>query len=343
MVTFTQEQQAAINWQTGPMLLNAGAGAGKTAVLIARYQRLVSSGVKPRKILAITFTNKAANEMKERVIKAVPGINKKDMHIFTFHGLCNFWLRHRGHELGLKNYTIIDEDAAESMLWVAARSCPTRPQMTESQLEWENKKNKQDKMYLVKKALSAMDINYGMTIHQASMLPDTQHYSKYCADVITKFKADLNRQNLLSFSDLHNIGIDLFKKCSDIAKSYEYFMVDELQDSNPANIELIKTIVHNNNIVAVGDPKQSIYGFRGSVTSAMTNFAKQYKATEMFLTKNFRSTGAIVDLANNSIKRTEEKMNANTTTRGIIAYVEHRSESEEVAWLVSYLKKVINS
>lgn len=251
---FTDEQQAAINWNTGPMLLNAGAGAGKTSCLVERYKRLVANGVLPQQILAITFTNKAANEMKERITKAMNSINKADLHIFTFHGLCNYWLRRQGHTIGKTNYTIMDESEAQSILWSMARRHSMYGHADTAMLERENKLKKQEKLNVLQSVLNKIDTCYNLAVVDACTMAKVERkYQQFCINALTDYKVELDRQNVVTFSSLHDTGISLFKATPSIARRYTYFMVDEFQDSNPANLELIKTMVYNGNIVAVGD------------------------------------------------------------------------------------------
>jgi len=216
----TQEQQLAVDFQEGPAFLSASAGAGKTRVLVERYKRLIQSGVSPTKILAITFTNKAAKEIKERALESLPNINEKQMHVFTFHGLCHYWLRKVGELIGKKKFQILPADDADKILSsvVSTLSCV-------GGVELETAKDKKVKMGYAKKALGILDSVYGLSSSEiAEKISHRSTVRTFVENVLAEYRKLKDKQNKLDFADLQLFGIQLFKN-QYFSHEYDFVMV----------------------------------------------------------------------------------------------------------------------
>ena len=300
-----EEQLEAIKTTEGPLLVLAGAGSGKTRVLTTRVAYLVSEmGIDPSNILAITFTNKAAKEMKDRIYKML-GSLAYDIQISTFHSFGLSILKEHYKELGYdKNFTILDSD---------------------------------DSLTVVKKIMKDMDLdpkkfNYKMIRNRISsaknelMSPkDLERFigndiDQLVVDVYRKYQDKLEINNSLDFDDLLMLPITLFRKYPDILAKYQerfkYVLIDEYQDTNEAQYILTKLISSKyKNICVVGDNDQSIYSFRGSNYQNILNFEKDYKnAKVIMLERNYRSTKQILDVANIIIKNNKLRKDKNLWT-----------------------------
>ena len=300
-----KEQLEAIKTTEGPLLVLAGAGSGKTRVLTTRVAYLVSEmGIDPSNILAITFTNKAAKEMKDRIYKML-GSLAYDIQISTFHSFGLSILKEHYKELGYdKNFTILDSD---------------------------------DSLTVVKKILKDLDLdpkkyNYKMIRNRISsaknelMSPkDLERFigndiDQLVVDVYRKYQDKLEINNSLDFDDLLMLPITLFRKYPDILAKYQerfkYVLIDEYQDTNEAQYILTKLISSKyKNICVVGDNDQSIYSFRGSNYQNILNFEKDYKnAKVIMLERNYRSTKQILDVANTIIKNNKLRKDKNLWT-----------------------------
>ena len=300
-----EEQLEAIKATEGPLLVLAGAGSGKTRVLTTRVAYLVSEmGIDPSNILAITFTNKAAKEMKDRIYKML-GSLAYDIQISTFHSFGLSILKEHYKELGYdKNFTILDSD---------------------------------DSLTVVKKIMKDMDLdpkkfNYKMIRNRISsaknelMSPkDLERFigndiDQIVVDVYRKYQDKLEINNSLDFDDLLMLPITLFRKYPDILAKYQerfkYVLIDEYQDTNEAQYILTKLISSKyKNICVVGDNDQSIYSFRGSNYQNILNFEKDYKnAKVIMLERNYRSTKQILDVANTIIKNNKLRKDKNLWT-----------------------------
>ena len=300
-----EEQLEAIKTTEGPLLVLAGAGSGKTRVLTTRVAYLVSEmGIDPSNILAITFTNKAAKEMKDRIYKML-GSLAYDIQISTFHSFGLSILKEHYKELGYdKNFTILDSD---------------------------------DSLTVVKKILKDLDLdpkkyNYKMIRNRISsaknelMIPkDLERFigndiDQLVVDVYRKYQDKLEINNSLDFDDLLMLPITLFRKYPDILAKYQerfkYVLIDEYQDTNEAQYILTKLISSKyKNICVVGDNDQSIYSFRGSNYQNILNFEKDYKnAKVIMLERNYRSTKQILDVANTIIKNNKLRKDKNLWT-----------------------------
>ena len=331
-------QKKAVTCTEGPLLVLAGAGSGKTKVLTTRIAYLINEkNVDPSSILAITFTNKAAKEMKDRVIKLIGNIGYS-MKISTFHSFGLSILKEHCDLLGYsKNFTIIDSD---------------------------------DSMTLIKKIVK--DLNLDSKIFNPKMirnkisgakneLMDPAEYVRFAntdmeekiVSVYERYQKRLKLNNSFDFDDLLMLPIKLLKENPDVLKQYQekfkYVMVDEYQDTNQAQYILTKMMsAKYKNICVVGDNDQSIYMFRGANYRNILNFEKDYKNTSVILLEeNYRSTKNILDVAISIIKNNKSRKDKTLWTNnddGLkIKYHRSSNEKDESFYVVSEIKKLLNN
>jgi DNA helicase-2/ATP-dependent DNA helicase PcrA len=288
----TGEQWQAVEHFSGPLLVLAGPGSGKTRVITRRIARLVERGVDPRNILAITFTNKAAKEMAERVSRLMPGTN---VWVSTFHRFCANQLRRHAPLVGLQpNFTILDQSDQTSFLKQVMADLEQDigrfpPNMIASQIG--RAKNK----LLTPEDLRPVDENYGDPLEAAT----AKAYAAYQ-------KALLNA-NSVDFDDLLLHMAILLREHEDVRERldhrFEFVLVDEFQDTNIAQYEIVRAFSYlNPNLCATGDPDQSIYGWRGAEIENILRFERDFPGTQTVrLEQNFRSTQSILRAADRLI------------------------------------------
>ena len=329
-----KEQIEAVKHIDGPLLVLAGAGSGKTKVLTTRIAYLISLGVSPDNILAITFTNKAAGEMKERISKLV-GFSSKFMQISTFHSFGLKIVKENYEYLGYdKNFVIFDADDTLTII----------------------------KKILKDKNLDPDKFNPRAIRSQISKLKndliDSKKYSsfsltefeKVVLEVYKKYESELIKNNSLDFDDLLILPIKLFEKRKDLLlmyqERYKYILIDEYQDTNEAQYKLTKLLASKyKNICCVGDADQAIYGFRGANYKNILNFESDYKnALVIKLEENYRSSKTILDAANSVIKNNKNRKSKNLYSNlGIgdkITYYRANSGLEEVKYVVNKIKEL---
>src|SRR5436853_4288923 len=295
-------QREAVLTTEGPLLVIAGAGSGKTRVLTYRVAHLLNAcGVEPNEILAITFTNKAAGEMRERIEAAV-GPKAHAIWILTFHAACGRILRREAPRLGYRsNFTIYDQ--ADQLRLV--RACleelerdPKRfvPRGIHTQIS--NAKN----------ALIGPD-EYASRV--------ASFYDQTVADVYSLYQRRLFASNAVDFDDLLMLTVDVLQRFPEArerwAKTFRYVLVDEYQDTNHAQYVLLKLLAGGHrNLMAVGDPDQSIYAFRGADIRNILEFERDFPGTAVIpLEQNYRSTNTILQAANNVISHNRERKEKN--------------------------------
>lgn len=328
------EQLEAVKTTDGPLLVLAGAGSGKTRVLTTRIAYLIENGVDPYNILAITFTNKAAKEMKERVISLVP--NVRDIHISTFHSFGLYILRNHFNLLGFnKNFTILDGD--DSLVLV--------------------------KNIIKELGLSVEDYNPKAIRNKISgaknELVFPNEYEKFVYDdfeeivykVYRRYEERLRNNNSVDFDDLLILPIKLFTSHQDILKMYQerfrYILVDEYQDTNRVQYILVNMLgARYRNICVVGDNDQAIYSWRGSDYRNIMNFEKDYPDLKLvMLEENYRSTGNILKAANEVIKNNKVRKDKNLwTCQGDgykIRYHRTGDEKDEASYVLSEIKDLL--
>ena len=317
-------QQEAVLETEGPLLVFAGAGSGKTRVLTYRIAYLVQEkGVHPRNIFAVTFTNKAADEMRERVEKLL-GRSAKGTWVSTFHSACARILRQHIEFLGFKrNFVIYDDQDQERHL---------KTIMKDLNLDF--------KMFPPKAIQSSIEHlkNEGMTPDQYSPNP-YNIFQKRLALVYQRYQEDLKRNNAVDFGDLLTFVAILFRRFPEILRSYQdlcrYVMVDEFQDTNLIQYQLIRQMVEgHHNICVVGDDDQSIYRWRGAEIGNILNFEKDFpEAKVITLEQNYRSTQNILQAANHVVRknryRKEKKLwTENPEGEPLFFYVAEDEEDE---------------
>ena len=331
-------QKEAVLYGDGPLLILAGAGSGKTSVLTKRVAYLIKErNVSPSNIVAITFTNKAAKEMKERIIKEV-GKKGYDIQISTFHSFGLRIIKENYERLGYeKNFTIIDSD---------------------------------DSLTVVKKILKEMGIDYARfnpkfiknqisSCKNEMVTPEkyknlvNDELSDITYKVYKKYQDTLLRNNSLDFDDLLIKPIELFNKYKEVLENYQelfkYVFIDEYQDTNEAQYILSKMIsAKYKNICVVGDDAQSIYSWRGANFKNILNFEKDYQnAKVILLEQNYRSTKTILNAANSVIKNNINKKDKNLWTDNSlgekIKYVRTNDEKDEASYVTREIRSLVNN
>ena len=331
-------QKEAVLYGDGPLLILAGAGSGKTSVLTKRVAYLIKErNVSPKNIVAITFTNKAAKEMKERIIKEV-GKKGYDIQISTFHSFGLRIIRENYEKLGYeKNFTIIDSDDSLTVVKKILKemgidSTRFNPKFIKNQISSCKNEMVTPEKYknLVNDELS--DITY---------------------KVYKRYQDTLLRNNSLDFDDLLIKPIELFNKYKEVLENYQelfkYVFIDEYQDTNEAQYILSKMIsAKYKNICVVGDDAQSIYSWRGANFKNILNFEKDYKnAKVILLEQNYRSTKTILNAANSVIKNNINKKDKNLWTDNEtgekIKYVRTNDEKDEASYVTREIRNLVNN
>ena len=288
--TLNTQQKKAVLQTDGPVLILAGAGSGKTRVLTHRVAYLIDEcNVNPWNIMAITFTNKAAGEMRERVDKIV-GFGAESIWVSTFHSSCVRILRRYADRLGYgNNFTIYDTDDSKSLM----KDICKKYQLETSTL----------KLRGIMGSISKCKDNLVSTNEYA--LNTQNEYNKVrISKAYTEYQSALKKNNAMDFDDLIYNTVELFKKNPDVLEYYQdrfrYIMVDEYQDTNNAQFEFIRLLADKyRNLCVVGDDDQSIYRFRGANIRNILDFEKVYPdATVIKLEQNYRSTQQILNAAN---------------------------------------------
>jgi len=279
-------QRQAVTTTSGPLLILAGAGTGKTRVITFRIAYLVAQGVDPAKIMAVTFTNKAANEMRERAAKMIEESAAKKITISTFHALCVRILRTDIERLGYKkNFTIYDDGDQLGLI----KKIITRVSAKDEKLEPN-----------VARSLISKMKNAGLSAAEDD--------KTLMAAVFARYQQDLKTLNAVDFDDLLLLTVKLLNEHADIRErwqsKYEYLMVDEFQDTNRLQLEMVTQLANaRKNVAVVGDDDQSIYGWRGAEVSNILEFETHFpNPTVVKLEQNYRSTSCILNAANSLIK-----------------------------------------
>lgn len=297
-------QKKAVLSTEGPLLLLAGAGSGKTRVLTHRIAYLIEKGVRPFNILAITFTNKAAREMKERVEAITPRGN--EVWVSTFHSTCVRILRREIDKIGYSNqFSIYDSDDSERLIKKILKEL-----------------NVSDKMYPPKYVISVIGEQKDnlVTPEEFSKKTDNDFRLKKVAQIYEIYQARLKDNNALDFDDLIFKTVELFVQRPDILEKYQdrflYIMVDEYQDTNTSQYQLIRLLASKHkNLCVVGDDDQSIYGWRGANINNILDFENDFENTTVIkLEQNYRSTNVILNAANSVIKNNINRKSKNLWT-----------------------------
>ena len=330
-----KEQLEAVTTIDGSLLILAGAGSGKTKVLTTRIAYLIEQGINPSHILAITFTNKAAKEMKERLTSLI-GPVAYGMQISTFHALGLVIVKENYDLLGYKNnFTIIDSDDSLTLIKKILKDIGLDPKIYNPKA--------------IKNRISGAK----------NELIDYREYEKYVNSefeevvlkVYEKYQQRLKTNNSFDFDDLLIMPIKLFKENPHVLQKYQqkykYILVDEYQDTNEAQYVLIKMIsAKYQNICAVGDPDQTIFSWRGANYKNILNFEKDYPNTKVVkLEKNYRSTQNILNAANDIIEnnksRKEKKLWTDSDIGSKVKYHQAIDERDEANYVVNEIKKLL--
>ena len=329
------EQRKAAETLNGPVLILAGAGSGKTRTLTYRVANLIDHGVAPWSILAITFTNKAAKEMRER-ISALVGAAGEDIWVSTFHAMCAKILRRDIDKLGYtRSFTIYDDDDQMSVL---------KDILKQSNID--------------EKALSPRELKTRISDAKNKLLAPEEWFaasakdfrSQQIHDIYSQYELRLRKSNALDFDDLLVRTLELFMDHPPVRESYQnrfqYVHVDEYQDTNFAQYSLVKLIIQESrNLCVVGDDDQSIYGWRGADIRNILDFEKDFPdATVIKLEQNYRSTSNILDAANQIIAhnegRKEKALWTDLPPGDAINIFCAGDEREEAAWICDRMQQL---
>lgn len=342
-----KEQREAVQTIQGPLLVLAGAGSGKTKLLTSRIAYLIQNGVKPRNILAVTFTNKAAKEMKERLGNILGENVVKYMWVGTFHGICGRILRENienysfqsGKKLD-KNFSIYDENDSNAVIKQVIK-----------------KLNLDDKVYqpkLVKSVISNAKNKMQDAYTFATFARDFK--SQKIAAIYEEYENALNNNNAIDFDDMLLLTVKLLEQSKEVRQLYydrfQHILVDEFQDTNMAQYKLINMLYTNldteipdeRSLCVVGDVDQSIYSWRGADYTIILNFQKDFKKTKLIkLEQNYRSTANILNVANaiieNNTERVDKVLYSQKGDGELIDYYEAQDEADEANFIASRIKQ----
>jgi DNA helicase-2/ATP-dependent DNA helicase PcrA len=346
------QQKEAVAHDNGALLVLAGAGSGKTKVLTSRIAALIKKGVRPYEILAVTFTNKAAKEMKARLTKSLGEEIVKDLWVGTFHNICGRILRYdienyknEEGQAWQKNFVIFDSNDSLSLIKQAIKA-----------------ENLDEKVYQPKMVQSAI------SMAKNKMQNAFQYATKardYRAEIISKlyfsYEQSLASNNALDFDDLLLMSVNVLTKCPEVLAKYhnrfKHILVDEYQDTNLTQYRLISTLftagnenldLKNRSLCVVGDVDQSIYSWRGADYKIIMNFQRDYSSADIIkLEQNYRSTDTILQAANyviqNNTQRIDKKLVSNKGKGKNICHFEAHDEQEEAYYLVNKIRELLAS
>lgn len=333
--SLNKNQIEAVKHVDGPCLVIAGAGSGKTKVLTTRIAYLMEMGVRPWQILAITFTNKAAKEMRDRLEKVVdemPGF------VGTFHSLGLRIIRENSEVLNLtKNFTILDSDDVLGVI---------KKIIKEDMLD-----SKMAAPSYIRNRISFIK-NENLTSGEIDKFFNTPP-EKIAAKVYYRYEDILKKNNSVDFDDLLLLPVKLFKEHKDILdryqEKYKYILVDEYQDTNEVQYQFNKMLASKyQNIFVVGDPNQSIYGFRNANFKNILNFEKDYRNCQVIgLDQNYRSTEYILNTANSIIRNNKERkdleLKGNLGEGVKTKYIRAYDDKQEVSLVIEEIKKLVSN
>ena len=322
-------QKEAVETLSGPMLILAGAGSGKTKTLTHRIANLIANGTPSEQILAVTFTNKAAKEMRERLAEML-GANAGDRFFMpwmgTFHGICVRILRLRGESVGVaKNFVIYDEDDRRALIKKIAKD-----------LNYDDKS-------LKPQSVSAAISNAKNEMISAEEFAETANwgFEQKVAEIFLRYEKERRKANALDFDDLLSETVRLLRENPEVREffrtKFEHILIDEYQDTNAAQYAIVKMLVNDaQNICVVGDDWQSIYSWRGADFTNILNFERDFKNAKIIkLEQNYRSTENILNAAHNVIMknevRSEKKLFTELGAGEPVKIQRARDEQEEAA------------
>ena len=347
LVGLNPQQQEAVTKLQGTMLVLAGAGSGKTRVLTNRIAYLVSNGVNPAEILAVTFTNKAASEMKQRLTNMLGEQIVKDLWVGTFHNICGRILRHDINKYKTpdgrswsSNFVIFDQNDSLSLIKQAAKI-----------------ENLDDKMYQPKALQSTISMAKNKMQDAFQFATNARDYrSEKISKVFHNYEGLLSTNNAIDFDDMLLTSTNLLSNCEEVLNKYyrrfKHVLVDEFQDTNLAQSKLINLIYtgdkqdyknEKRSLCVVGDVDQSIYSWRGADYKIILNFQADFRDCELIkLEQNYRSTETILEVANNIIvnntERLDKRLYSNKGKGDKIQCYEAQDEMEEAHYIVNRIK-----
>ena len=336
-----EAQRAAVEYIDGPSLVIAGAGSGKTRVLTYKIAYLLSQGMKPWSIMALTFTNKAAREMKERIGKLVGNDLAQHLYMGTFHSIFSRILRAEAEHIGFNNnFTIYDESDSRSLIKAIVK-----------EMGLDDKKYKpaavHAKISMAKNNLmSAAAYESDVAIFEQNKRAQMPEVGKIFAAYVQRCK----QANAMDFDDLLTLTYQLFREHEDIRHKYaarfDYVLVDEYQDTNHVQMSIVMQLCQEKQrVCAVGDDSQSIYSFRGANIDNILNYQRQFQGTRLFkLEQNYRSTQTIVEAANSLIKHNRNQIPKDVFSENAkgekIQYKPAYSDKEEAAIVAKDVKRI---
>lgn len=336
-----EAQRAAVEYIDGPSLVIAGAGSGKTRVLTYKIAYLLSQGMKPWSIMALTFTNKAAREMKERIGKLVGNDLAQHLYMGTFHSIFSRILRAEAEHIGFNNnFTIYDESDSRSQIKAIVK-----------EMGLDDKKYKpaavHAKISMAKNNLmSAAAYESDAAIFEQNKRAQIPEVGKIFVAYVQRCK----QANAMDFDDLLTLTYQLFREHEDIRHKYaarfDYVLVDEYQDTNHVQMSIVMQLCQEKQrVCAVGDDSQSIYSFRGANIDNILNYQRQFQGTRLFkLEQNYRSTQTIVEAANSLIKHNRNQIPKDVFSENAkgekIQYKPAYSDKEEAAIVAKDVKRI---
>lgn len=336
-----EAQRAAVEYIDGPSLVIAGAGSGKTRVLTYKIAYLLSQGMKPWSIMALTFTNKAAREMKERIGKLVGNDLAQHLYMGTFHSIFSRILRAEAEHIGFNNnFTIYDESDSRSLIKAIVK-----------EMGLDDKKYKPAAVHA--KISMAKNNLMSAAAYESDAAIFEQNKRAQMPEVGNIFVAYVQRckqANAMDFDDLLTLTYQLFREHEDIRHKYaarfDYVLVDEYQDTNHVQMSIVMQLCQEKQrVCAVGDDSQSIYSFRGANIDNILNFQRQFQGTRLFkLEQNYRSTQTIVEAANSLIKHNRNQIPKDVFSANAkgekIQYKPAYSDKEEAAIVAKDVKRI---
>ena len=336
-----EAQRAAVEYIDGPSLVIAGAGSGKTRVLTYKIAYLLSQGMKPWSIMALTFTNKAAREMKERIGKLVGNDLAQHLYMGTFHSIFSRILRAEAEHIGFNNnFTIYDESDSRSLIKAIVK-----------EMGLDDKKYKpaavHAKISMAKNNLmSAAAYESDAAIFEQNKRAQMPEVGKIFVAYVQRCK----QANAMDFDDLLTLTYQLFREHEDIRHKYaarfDYVLVDEYQDTNHVQMSIVMQLCQEKlRVCAVGDDSQSIYSFRGANIDNILNYQRQFQGTRLFkLEQNYRSTQTIVEAANSLIKHNRNQIPKDVFSENAkgekILYKPAYSDKEEAVIVAKDVKRI---
>ncbi len=336
-----ESQRKAVEYIDGPSLVIAGAGSGKTRVLTYKIAYLLQQGVKPWSIMALTFTNKAAREMKERIGKLVGQELAQHLYMGTFHSIFSRILRAEAQHIGfINNFTIYDESDSRSLIKTIVKEMGLdekvyKPASVHSRISMAKNNLMSAENYARDKELYQAD--------QRAKMPRV-------GDIFITYVQRCQQSNAMDFDDLLTLTFKLFQEHEDIRKKYadrfDFLLVDEYQDTNHAQMRIVMQLCkEKERVCAVGDDSQSIYSFRGANIDNILSFQSRFKGAKLFkLEQNYRSTQSIVEAANSLIKHNSNQIPKNVYSKNdkgeSLIYKPAYSDKEEALIVCREIKRI---